>query len=190
MRTDKIKARLGTGELTHNFPAGPELVLPAEDSVVAPGAVTVMWSPVTTQFGGVGYQVIVEQEEPVLRVFSADVTADVTSIVIPPSFMRPGVDYKFEVLAIEASGNQTLSAEPTLRNSSERAAKAGYCQRSIACRCSDSGGSSPSSMRIPFRSVMFDRMAFVLPSRGSEIVAPRSLNIAFAIAIFSTCTPK
>ncbi len=106
----------GTGELTHNFPAGPELVLPAEDSVVAPGAVTVMWNPVTTQFGGepldgdiVGYQVIVEQEEPVLRVFSADVTADVTSIVIPPSFMRSGVDYKFEVLAIEASGNQTLS---------------------------------------------------------------------------------
>ncbi|MCZ6585330.1 MAG: hypothetical protein O6930_04870 [Gammaproteobacteria bacterium] len=104
----------GTGELTHNFPAGPELLLPAEDSVVAPGAVTVMWSPVTTQFGGgileglVGYQVIVEQEDP-LRVFSADVTADVTSIVIPPSFMRPGVDYKFEVLAIEASGNQTLS---------------------------------------------------------------------------------
>jgi len=83
---------------------------------VAPGAVTVMWNPVTTQFGGepldgdiVGYQVIVEQEEPVLRVFSADVTADVTSIVIPPSFMRPGGDYKFEVLAIEASGNQTLS---------------------------------------------------------------------------------
>ena len=106
----------GTGELTHNFPAGPELVLPAEDYVVAPGAVTVMWNPVTTQFGGepldgdiVGYQVIVEQEEPVLRVFSADVTADVTSIVIPPSFMRSGGDYKFEVLAIEASGNQTLS---------------------------------------------------------------------------------
>ena len=44
-----------------------------------------------------------------LRVFSADVTADVTSIVIPPSFMRSGVDYKFEVLAIEASGNQTFS---------------------------------------------------------------------------------
>ena len=90
-------------------------MLPAEDSVVAPGAVTVMWNPVTTQFGGgmleglVGYQVIVEQEEPVLRVFSADVTADVTSIVIPPSFMRSGVDYKFEVLAIEASGNQTFS---------------------------------------------------------------------------------
>ncbi len=57
----------------------------------------------------VGYQVIVEQEDPLLRVFSADVPPDVTSIVIPASFMVPGVEYKFEVLAIEESGNQTLS---------------------------------------------------------------------------------
>ena len=48
------------------------------------------------------------QEDP-LRVFSADLTPDMTSIVIPASFMRPGFDYKFEVLAIEESGNQTLS---------------------------------------------------------------------------------
>ena len=106
----------GTGELTHNIPAGPVLVSPGEDSVVAPGALTVMWAPVTARFGGgllddgdiVAYQVIVEQEEP-LRVFSADVTPDVTSIVIPSSFMLPGADYKYEVLAIEKSGNQTLS---------------------------------------------------------------------------------
>ena len=82
--------------------------------------VTVMWESVTTQFEDcgelldgeieiVGYQVIVEQEDPLLRVFSADVTFDVTSIVIPASFMLPGADYKFEVLAIEESGNQTLS---------------------------------------------------------------------------------
>jgi len=57
----------------------------------------------------VGYQVIVEQEDPLLRVFSADVPPDVTSIVIPASFMLPGADYKYEVLAIEESGNQTLS---------------------------------------------------------------------------------
>ena len=106
----------GIAELTHNLPAAPELLLPEEDSEVAPGSVTVMWNPVMTQFEGdplegdiVGYQVIVEQEEPVLRVFSADLTADVTSISIPPAFMLPGVDYKFEVVAIEESGNQTLS---------------------------------------------------------------------------------
>ena len=44
-----------------------------------------------------------------LRVFSADVPADVTSISIAPEFLLPDVDYKFEVLAIEESGNQTLS---------------------------------------------------------------------------------
>jgi hypothetical protein len=107
---------IGEAELTHNLPAGPELLLPEEDSEVAASAVTVMWDPVTTQLGGepldgdiVGYQVIVEQEEPVLRVFNADVTAEVNSISVPPEFMLPGVDYKFEVVAIEESGNQTLS---------------------------------------------------------------------------------
>ena len=107
---------LGTAELTHNLPAGPELVLPEEESEVSTSGVVVEWEAVTTQFGGgplegdiVGYQVIVEQEEPVLRVFRADVPADVTSISIAPEFMLPGVDYKFEVVAIEESGNQTLS---------------------------------------------------------------------------------
>ena len=66
----------------------------------------------------------------------------------------------------------------------------GYFQRSIACRCADSGGSSASSMRTPFKSVMFDRMAFVGLARVSLTFAPRRLNIAVAAAMFSTCTPK
>ena len=57
----------------------------------------------------VAYQILVVQEEPILRTFSADVTADVTSLSIPAEFLLPGVEYKYEVLAIEASGNQTLS---------------------------------------------------------------------------------
>ena len=107
----------GTGVLTHNIPAGPVLVSPTDDEELAFGVVvTVMWESVMTQFDDrgelegeiVGYQVIVEQEDP-LRVFSADLTPDMTSIVIPASFMLPGADYKYEVLAIEESGNQTLS---------------------------------------------------------------------------------
>lgn len=106
----------GTGVLTHDIPAGPVLVSPTNgQKLLAGDVVTVMWDPVTTRFGDpealieiVAYQVIVEQEDP-LRVFSADLTPDVNSIVIPASFMRPGADYKFEVLAIEESGNQTLS---------------------------------------------------------------------------------
>ena len=66
----------------------------------------------------------------------------------------------------------------------------GYCQRSIACRCNDSGGSSASSMRSPFTSVMFDRMALVSLLRISDTSAPRCLNIAVAASISSTWRPK
>jgi len=107
---------VGKAELTHNLPGGPEILMPEEDSVVSTSGLTVDWDAVTTQFGGgpldgeiVSYQILVVQEEPVLRVFSADVPASVTSISIAPEFLQPGVEYKVEVLAIEESGNQTLS---------------------------------------------------------------------------------
>lgn len=107
---------VGTAELTHNLPAGPNILMPIEDSVVPTSGLTVDWDAVTTQFGGglldgdiVAYQILVVQEEPVLRVFSADVPASVTAISIAPEFLQPGVEYKVEVLAIEESGNQTLS---------------------------------------------------------------------------------
>jgi hypothetical protein len=66
----------------------------------------------------------------------------------------------------------------------------GYFQRSIACRCSDSGGSSSSSIRMPCGSVTFDKIAFVPLPRVSETFAPRCLKIAVAAPMFSTCTPK
>ncbi len=110
---------VGVAELTHNLPAGPNILVPEEDATVSPNGLTVIWEAVTTQFGGgildgdiVAYQVIVEQEEPVLRVFSADVPGNVTSMSIPGEFLQPGVEYKVEVLAIEESGNQTLTEVP------------------------------------------------------------------------------
>ena len=33
-----------------------------------------------------------------------------TSIAVPDGFLEPGTAYKWEVLAIERSGNQTLSS--------------------------------------------------------------------------------
>ena len=58
----------------------------------------------------VGYQVIVEQEEP-LRVFSIDLPASVTSVMVPPEFFhQKNTLHKFEVLAIEASKNQTITS--------------------------------------------------------------------------------
>lgn len=55
-----------------------------------------------------GYQVIVELEEP-LRIFSVDLPASVTAVTVPAEFLEPGTDYKFEVLAITESGNQTIT---------------------------------------------------------------------------------
>ena len=75
------------------------------------------WAPVTTPAGIdiTGYQVLVVQEEPVLRVLSADLPPTVTTLSVPAEFVPPRTEYKVEVLAIEAGGNQTLT-ELTFRS--------------------------------------------------------------------------
>jgi hypothetical protein len=64
----------GTATLSHDFPDGPEILSPTAGSKVPAGQVVVRWAPVTTPAGIdiTGYQVLVVQEQPVLRVFSAD----------------------------------------------------------------------------------------------------------------------
>ena len=104
----------GTATFTHVIPAGPVIVWPTADAIVDLNDTVIMWEPVTSTVTGspaieiVGYQVIVEQEEP-LRVFSVDLPALATRVTVPPEFLKPGTLHKFEVLAIEASGNQTIS---------------------------------------------------------------------------------
>jgi hypothetical protein len=107
----------GTATLSHDFPDGPEILSPAADSKVPADQVVVRWAPVTTPAGIeiAGYQVLVEQEEPVLRVFSADLPATASELSVPAEFVQPGTEYKVEVLAIEAGGNQTLT-ELTFRS--------------------------------------------------------------------------
>jgi hypothetical protein len=101
----------GTATLTHDFPDGPEILTPGADSRVPRDDVGVRWAPVTTPTGIdiAGYQVLLVQEEPVLRVFSADLPATAASLTVPAEFVQPHTEYKVEVLAIEAGGNQTLS---------------------------------------------------------------------------------
>jgi hypothetical protein len=102
---------IGRARLTHNFPDGPAILSPAADERLRPDEVVMRWAPVTTPAGIdiAGYQVIVEQEDPVLRIFSADLPAKATQLTIPAEFLRRRGEYKVEVLAIEASGNQTLT---------------------------------------------------------------------------------
>jgi hypothetical protein len=100
----------GRARLSHDFPKGPQIVAPADGSTVPPGAVMADWDPVPEPSGinVVGYRAIVEREDP-LRVFSADLPASVTNVTVPAEFIEPGTEYKLEVQAIEASGNQTLT---------------------------------------------------------------------------------
>ena len=111
---------IGSAELTHDVPAGPEIVAPLVDAGeecahdVLPDVAVIEWEPVTTQLTGepeidiVLYQVIVVDEETD-REFLAEVSAGVTMVTIPPEFLEPGVEYGFEILAIEESGNQTIT---------------------------------------------------------------------------------
>ncbi len=103
---------MGKARLTHALPAGPILVLPAEgDDSVDPENTVIEWQLVPDPPGSkiVGYEVIVERESPSLRVFSADVGPTTTRVTVSPEFLQPGTAYKFEVLAVETSGNQTIS---------------------------------------------------------------------------------
>lgn len=107
----------GQALFSHVIPAGPIIVSPAQSPtqppVVDPQHLVIAWEPVTTSINGtglqiVGYQVIVEQIEP-RRVFSLDLPP-LTSVQIPAEFfLQANTLHKFEVLAIDASGNQTIT---------------------------------------------------------------------------------
>ena len=97
--------------LTHDFPEGPVITSPEEEATLAADELVVSWEPGPQPAGVeiVKYQVLVVYEEVEGFEFSAFVPASVTSMAIPAEFLtQPGV-YKAEVLAIEQSGNQTLS---------------------------------------------------------------------------------
>ena len=108
----------GETEFTHVIPAGPVITSPEqgdETPVVDPDQLEIEWEPVTTTIDGstnldiVGYQVIVEQVEP-RRIFSIDLPAKTTSVEIPPGFItQANTLHKFEILAIEVGGNQTIT---------------------------------------------------------------------------------
>jgi hypothetical protein len=109
----------GEAQFTHVIPAGPEIVQPVsateDPPVVDPGDAVIEWSPVTETFDGSsdieikGYQVIVEQVEPA-RTYMITLPADATEVEVPEEFFEQrDTLHKFEVLAIEVGGNQTIT---------------------------------------------------------------------------------
>lgn len=111
----------GTAWLTHDIPAGPQLLFPGAGAVVPTTGVVARWGAVSQTITGdnveiIAYQLIIEKDEaPHPHMIgklglSMYLPASVTSIAIPDGFLEPGTAYKWEVLAIEVSGNQTLSS--------------------------------------------------------------------------------
>ena len=108
----------GSGRLSHDLPAGPVLVSPIEgDEAQDPDRTVVRWRRVAPPDGSriIGYQVLVVRPETGLRALPT-VTLDVmmpptaNRLRVPRGFLEPGTEYEWEVLAIEAGGNQTLSS--------------------------------------------------------------------------------
>jgi hypothetical protein len=111
----------GKAWLTHDIPEGPQLVSPAEGGTVPVRGVVARWRPVSKTITGapvriIAYQLIIEKDvEPHRHMIgklglSMYLPRSVTSIAIPNGFLQRGTAYNWEVLAIERSGNQTLSS--------------------------------------------------------------------------------
>ncbi len=100
----------GKARLTHALPVAPLLVFPVEEDV-DPEDAEFVWELVADPPGSeiVLYEIVVECEEPGLRAFTAEVGPTVDSITVPPEFLEGGDECKWEVLAIEKSGNKTIS---------------------------------------------------------------------------------
>lgn len=113
-RTIDGQRLLSTFTLTHKVPDGPVITSPTDGATVGRNNVVVKWRPVTSPAGidVVSYEVLVVADAPSLgnpkRVFDAVLPGNVTQLPIAAEFLVPG-SYKAEVLAIERSGNQTLS---------------------------------------------------------------------------------
>lgn len=108
----------GSAVLTHDLPEGPNLLFPSEDAaVVDRDNLTLLWDGVDDPSGSriIAYQVLVVQPDTglvALPKISLDVMMppSARSMAVPPGYLLPGIEYEWEVLAIEFGGNQTLSS--------------------------------------------------------------------------------
>ncbi len=102
---------VGNAKLTHAIPDAPEITSPEEEGEVDPDDTVIEWESVPNPPGSriLGYEVVVERDEGRLRVFKADMGPGRSSVTVPSEFLQSGRAYKVEVIAIERSGNRTIS---------------------------------------------------------------------------------
>ena len=120
-------SRTASARFTHSIAEEPVITSPPladeespEDATVPLEGLVVRWEPVTTSIDGdaveiVSYEVIitkVEHDDPdalSLPVFDVHLGPDATSLTVSGEFLEGGTVYELEVLALEASGNQTIA---------------------------------------------------------------------------------
>lgn len=112
----------GTAEFTHSMPDEPE----AGAALNADGNLVVSWLPVEDSYDhpeAPVRDIEIESYEVVAEVIDGDVdisivlTADDTQVTLPPEFMAAadsGDTIKYEVIAKEESGNQTITEDTFL----------------------------------------------------------------------------
>jgi hypothetical protein len=118
----------GSATFTHDVPAAPEITAPAlaEDprgtrrNPVPLNGLVVDWNRVTETVDGgplsiTGYEVIVTKEvheDPhgfSRPIYDVHVPPNVDRLAVPREFLQPNTVYELEVLALETSGNQTIT---------------------------------------------------------------------------------
>jgi hypothetical protein len=118
----------GSARFTHDIPAPPVITSPelaedeedASEATAGPAGLVVRWDPVVATITGdpivvTGYEVILTalvHEDPdglSLPEYDVHVGPGVHALQVPEAFLMAGTAYELEVLALEASGNQTIS---------------------------------------------------------------------------------
>ena len=110
----------GSAMFTHDVPAPPTITFPQEGSVVPTTNLLVKWEDVTATIDGnpvtiTGYEVIItkiEHEDPhgfSQPIFDVHVPPDRNALSVSVEFLEPDTEYELEVLALEVSGNQTIT---------------------------------------------------------------------------------
>lgn len=119
--------RVASAVFTHDIPLPPKIVAPrlvdeekAKENVLARSGLTIRWRPVNETVDGApveitAYEVIVTKEDhddphSLSRPeYDVHVPPSYTHLPVPGAFLEPNTLYEVEVLALEKSGNQTIS---------------------------------------------------------------------------------
>jgi len=115
------KGLTGSATFTHNVPAPPTITSPLEGDVVSTTDLVIEWEDVTETIDGnpvtiTGYEIIITKVEHTdphgfsQPIFDVYVPPDRNALSASVEFLEPGTEYELEVLALEVSGNQTITS--------------------------------------------------------------------------------